>query len=59
VDPRERNCSHPGDRADLGVLWIRVIRVLLNRERWKVAKNLIYRLYKQEGLGLRKRPAGK
>jgi putative transposase len=41
------------------VLWIRVIRVLLNRERWKVAKNLIYRLYKQEGLGLRKRPAGK
>ena len=37
----------------------RMIRVLLNREGWKVGKDLVYRLYKEEGLGLRKRPAGK
>ena len=36
-----------------------MIRVLLNREGWKVCKDLVYRLYKEEGLGLRKRPAGK
>ena len=36
----------------------RMIRVLLNREGWKVGKDLVYRLYKEEGLGLRKRPAG-
>jgi HTH-like domain len=35
----------------------RMIRVLLNREGWKVGKDLVYRLYKEEGLGLRKRPA--
>jgi transposase InsO family protein len=34
----------------------RMIRVLLNREGWKVGKDLVYRLYKEEGLGLRKRP---
>jgi putative transposase len=33
--------------------------VLLNREGWKVGKDLVYRLYREEGLGLRKRPAGK
>ncbi len=37
----------------------RKIRVLLNREGWKVGKDLVYRLYKEEGLGLRKRPPGK
>ncbi len=37
----------------------RMIRVLLNREGWKVGKDLAYRLYKEEGLGLRKRPTGK
>jgi len=36
-----------------------MIRVLLNREGWKVGKDLVYRLYREEGLGLRKRPAGK
>ena len=37
----------------------RMIRVLWNREGWKVGKDLVYRLYKEEGLGLRKRPAGR
>ena len=37
----------------------RMIRVLLNREGWKVGKDLVYWLYKEEGLGLCKRPAGK
>ena len=37
----------------------RMIRVLLNREGWKVGKDLVYRLYKEEGLGLRMRPAGR
>ena len=36
-----------------------MIRVLLNREGWKVGKDLVYRLYKEEGLGLRKRPTGR
>ena len=30
----------------------RKIRVLLNREGWKVGKDLVYRLYKEEGLAL-------
>jgi putative transposase len=34
----------------------RRIRVLLKREGWKVGKDLVYRLYKEEGLILRKRP---
>ena len=37
----------------------RMIRVLLNREGWKVGKDLVYRLYKEEGLGLRQRPSGR
>jgi hypothetical protein len=38
----------------------RMIRVLLNREGWKVGKDFVYRrLCKEEGLGLRKRPASK
>ena len=35
----------------------RRIRVLLNREGWAVGKYLVYRLYKEEGLALKKRPA--
>ena len=34
----------------------RKIRVLLNREGWKVGKKLVYRLYRKKGLGLRRRP---
>jgi putative transposase len=34
----------------------RKIRVLLNREGWDVGKKLVYRLYREEGLGLRMRP---
>ncbi len=38
----------------------RKIRVLLNREGWNVGKYLVYRLYKEEGLALKKmRPHGK
>lgn len=32
------------------------IRVLLNREGWKVGKKRVYRLYREEGLALRQRP---
>ena len=32
----------------------RKIRALLNRERWDVGKYLVYRLYKEEGLTLKK-----
>lgn len=34
----------------------RKIRVLLNREGWKVGKKRVYRLYREEGLALRVRP---
>jgi putative transposase len=34
----------------------RKIRVLLNREGWNVGKYLVYRLYSEEGLALKKRP---
>lgn len=34
----------------------RKIRVLLNREGWDVGRDLVYRLYKEEGLLLKKRP---
>jgi len=34
----------------------REIRVLLNREGWKVGKKRVYRLYREEGLILRQRP---
>ena len=37
----------------------RKIRVLLNREGWDVGKYLVYRLYKEEGLTLKKRPQRK
>jgi putative transposase len=37
----------------------RKIRVLLSREGWDVGKYLVYRLYKEEGLALKKRPQRK
>src|SRR5260370_18762815 len=38
----------------------RKIRVLLNRASWEVGKYLVYRLYKEEGLTLKRmKPAGK
>jgi putative transposase len=37
----------------------RKIRVLLNREGWKVGKKLVYRLYREEGLALRHKPCRK
>ena len=37
----------------------RKIRVLLNRESWKVGKKLVYRLYREEGLTLRHKPRRK
>jgi putative transposase len=37
----------------------RKIRLLLNREGWAVGKQLVYRLYKEEGLALKKRPQRK
>ncbi len=37
----------------------RKIRVLLNREGWKVGKKLVYRLYREEGLALRAKPRRK
>jgi HTH-like domain len=38
----------------------RKIRVLLNREGWEVGKYLAYRLYREEGLTLKRmKPAGK
>jgi putative transposase len=38
----------------------RKIRVLLNREGWDVGKYLVYRLYTEEGLSLKRmKPAGK
>jgi hypothetical protein len=45
--------AHPGNRADRVRYGYRMLRVLLNREGWKVGKELVYRLYKEEGLGLR------
>ena len=33
----------------------RKIRVLLNREGWDVGRYLVYRLYKEEGLALKRR----
>ena len=34
----------------------RKIRVLLNGEGWNVGKKVVYRPYREEGLGLRRRP---
>src|SRR5438034_3431375 len=48
---RSRRCGCAMDTAR--------IRVLLNREGWKVGKKLVYRLYKEEGLTLRHKPRRK
>jgi putative transposase len=37
----------------------RKIRVLLNREGWRVGQKRVYRLYREEGLTLRQRPRGR
>jgi putative transposase len=34
----------------------RRVRIMLNRESWNVVRDLVCRLYKEEGLALRKRP---
>lgn len=63
---RYRSCADP--RTDLRMrirdlararvsYGYRRIRVLLNREGWAVGRYLVYRLYKEEGLTLKKRPA--
>lgn len=57
LDPRsalrQRMKEIAGTRVRFGY---RRIRVMLNREGWGVGKNLIYRLYSEEGLALRKKP---
>jgi putative transposase len=47
------------DRTEQSAYGYRKIRVLLNREGWNVGKYLVYRLYKEEGLALKKRPQRK
>ena len=52
--------AYPRDAAQSRVRYgYRKIRVLLNREGWNVGKYLVYRLYKEEGLALKKRPKRK
>ncbi len=50
---RQRMKEIAGSRVRFGY---RPIRIMLNREGWQVGKNLVYRLYREEGLALRKRP---
>jgi putative transposase len=50
---RQRMRDIAGTRVRFGY---RRIRVMLNREGWGVGKNLVYRLYSEEGLALRKKP---
>jgi putative transposase len=63
-----RSCSHLNQWPELRLRMreiaqarvrygYRKIRVLLNREGWKASKHLVWRLYKEEGLGLRRRPS--
>ena len=63
---RYRSCADPRVELRLRIRELararvrygyRRIRVLLNREGWKVGRYLVYRLYKEEGLTLKKRPA--
>jgi putative transposase len=63
---RYRSCGDPRAELRLRIRELararvrygyRRIRVLLNREGWKVGRYLVYRLYKEEGLTLKKRPA--
>jgi putative transposase len=66
---RYRSCMDPRTELRMRIREIaqarvrygyRKIRVLLNREGWDVGKYLVYRLYKEEGLTLKRmKPAGK
>ena len=54
LDPRTALRIRMRDIAHSRVRYgYRRVRVLLQREGWKVSKNLIYRLYREEGLALR------
>ena len=63
---RYRSCADPRTELRMRIRELararvrygyRRIRVLLNREGWNVGRYLVYRLYKEEGLTLKKRPA--
>lgn len=55
-DPRLELRQRMKDIAAVRVRFgYRRTRVMLNREGWKVGKNLVYRLYKEEGLALRRK----
>jgi putative transposase len=63
---RYRSCSDPRTELRMRIRELartrvrygyRRIRVLLNREGWMVGRYLVYRLYKEEGLTLSRRPA--
>jgi putative transposase len=57
-DPRTALRQRIAELAQARVRYgYRKIRVLLNREGWAVGKHLVYRLYREEGLTLRHRPA--
>ena len=66
---RYRSCCDPRTELRMRIREIaqarvrygyRKIRVLVNREGWEVGKHLVYRLYKEEGLILKRmKPAGK
>ncbi len=51
--------SASGDRADPGALWLPHDPRAAQSRGLEGGKDLVYRLYKEEGLGLRKRPAGR
>jgi len=53
LELRQRMKEIAGVRVRFGY---RRIRVMLNREGWGVGKNLLYRLYSEESLALRRKP---
>jgi putative transposase len=56
LDPRHEMRQRMKDLAAVRVRYgYRRIRILLNREGWQAGKYLVYRLYKEEGLVLRKK----
>lgn len=56
LDPRQELRQRMKELAEVRVRYgYRRIRILLNREGWQAGKYLIYRLYKEEGLSLRKK----
>jgi putative transposase len=61
LDPRTELRMRIGEIAQARVRYgYRKIRVLLNRAGWDVGKHLVYRLYTEEGLSLKRmKPAGK